>query len=233
MHWSAKSASFTSPSHVNNLALFLRWHASFALCGEVFRHQCSYILSFVTWWLKIWWWHSYCMCFLLFPSSDISLGCSVLSAPNQVLSIHTPSIGSTWSTAGERLGCLGAAHNAVHFSHTKAFQISFQLLPTVSTSKQKGGETGRERESERKREGWWEGRKDSNTAGCPSLGQTQGEVREWGGRYHEKTDYGFKKSPTLLFYLTKCIWWRDVLGCCKLKMFSSPVIPWLIYFHSK
>lgn len=64
----------------------------------------------------------------------------------------------------------GAAHNAVHFSYTEDFQISYQLLPTVSTSKQKVGE--------RKREGWWEGRKDSNTAGCPSLGQTQAEVRE-------------------------------------------------------
>lgn len=29
------------------------------------------------------------------------------------------------------------------------------------------------------------------------------------------------------------MWQGDVLGCCKLKMLSSPVIPWLIYFHSK
>lgn len=130
---------------------------------------------------------------------------------------------STWSTAGEFWVC-GAAHNAVHFPNTWAFHISYQLLPRVSTSRQKkSGET----ESERKRVGWWEG---TDTAGHPSL---------W-GTYREKW-LGWKIiSPCLSFYLIKkkhekeaCDWRVDVLGCCKLKMFGSPVIPWLIYFHSK
>lgn len=44
---------------------------------------------------------------------------------------------------------------------------------------QQGREARWETESERKGEGWWEGRKDTATAGCLLLQQTQGEVREW------------------------------------------------------
>lgn len=77
-----------------------------------------------------------------------------------------PCDGSTWSTAG--IGGGGVGVGAAHFSKMQAFQIPYLLLPTVSTSRWKGGETEWEAEKERGR--WWEDKKETATAGSLHYG---------------------------------------------------------------
>ena len=170
--------------------------------------------------------------FKVFPDSVSPL------ASHLVLSVHGLSDGSTWSTAGGGLG-LGGLHTITFYS-TQAFLksgISFYLpsAPAGGRATETGWE--RERGREREREGeMLEGQERHGHSGEPdAVAEVSGcgEDEEVDIRKNGKTDY----PPPVLFYIKKAwvrgLWQWGVLGCCKLKIFSSPVIPWFIYFHSK